>query len=270
MAQLNFDAQNVPQNEALDPIPADWYKAMIVESEMKATSAGSGVYLMLTMQVLEGPYAGRKIFDRLNLNNPNPVAVEIAYKTLSSICHSVNQIQVQDSQQLHGKPLQVKVVVKPPKDGYDASNDVKGYKAIDAGGAAVGAAAPAWANPGVPTAALAQPAPAAMTFTTAPAQAPTYAPVQTAPAYAAAPVQPVQAVAPVQPFYGPAPVQAPVEQAAPVQQAPVQAPVGPGAPVPPWQQPGQPTPVQQAAPQYAAPAVTGPAGAVPPWAQPVQ
>ncbi len=156
MAQLNFDARQVAPAAALDPIPSGWYNAQIVGSEMKPTSAGDGAFLAMELQVLDGPYAGRKVFDRLNLQNKNPVAVEIAYKQLSAICHAVNVIQVQDSQQLHGRPLQVKVSLRPASTGddgkqYDANNEVKGYRAMENGGAVAPAGAPqggapAWAG----------------------------------------------------------------------------------------------------------------------------
>ena len=39
-------------------------------------------------------------------------------------------IQLQDSQQLHDKPLSAKVVYMPPKDGFGEKNEVKGYKPL--------------------------------------------------------------------------------------------------------------------------------------------
>ena len=55
--------------------------------------------------------------DRLNLQNENPTTVQIAYETLSQICHSVGVIQCQDSQQLHNIPLLVKVKLRPAGPG---------------------------------------------------------------------------------------------------------------------------------------------------------
>lgn len=155
MAILNFDATNVEQRETFSPLPPDWYVAQITKSEMKPTKDGSGAYLELELTVIAGEFAKRKLFDRLNLQNNNPVAVDIAMKTLSSICHSVNVIQVADSSQLHGIPLQVKVSVKPARNvggtEYEASNEIKGYKAVGDGpvvttGEKSSAADPTWAN----------------------------------------------------------------------------------------------------------------------------
>ncbi len=74
MAQLNFDARQVDPQQSFEPIPAGWYNMMIVESEMKPTSNGQGAYLQLSLKVVDGQYAGRPVFDRLNLQNQNPVA----------------------------------------------------------------------------------------------------------------------------------------------------------------------------------------------------
>ena len=151
MATLNFNAATVEPNQAFEVIPDGWYNVRIIKSEMKPTKDGKGSYLALTHSIIDGQYANRQLFDRLNLNNANQVAKDIAYQTLSAICHATGVIQLQDSSQLHGIPMQAKVVIKPAEGKYDAGNEIKGYKAI-AGQAAPGfisqpAAAPAWAAP---------------------------------------------------------------------------------------------------------------------------
>ena len=44
----------------------------------------TGKYLQLRLDIISGPYKNRVIFDRLNLQNPNDKAVEIAKKQLAS------------------------------------------------------------------------------------------------------------------------------------------------------------------------------------------
>ena len=141
--ELNgFDANNVDPAQSREPIPAGWYKAVITESEEKPTKAQTGSYLQMTVEIIDGEHAGRKAFERLNLNNPNATAVEIAQRTLSSICRAVGVMTPRQSADLHDKPFMVKLKVKPAKDGYDASNDIAEYAATNAapaGGAAQGA-----------------------------------------------------------------------------------------------------------------------------------
>jgi len=161
MAQLNFNATTVAPSTGFDVLPAGKYNIRITGSEMKPTKDGTGSYLSLTLTVADGPYANRKLFDRLNLNNKNKQAVDIAYQTLSAICHATGVIQLQDSSQLHGILLSCKVKVRPAEGKYDESNEISSYMAVE-GGAPGQPPAPAWAAP-APAAApfpVAAPAPA--------------------------------------------------------------------------------------------------------------
>lgn len=119
-----FDANAVePSN--FDVFPAGKYLAQIVSSEMRPTKDGRGQYLFLELDILEGQFAGRKLFDRLNLVNDNPDTVDIATRTLSSICRATGQMQVKDSEQLHLIPLIADVRVRPPKGQYGESNSIR-------------------------------------------------------------------------------------------------------------------------------------------------
>ena len=90
MANLTgFDANQVEPTVDFEAIPAGKYLAMITDSEMKPTKSGAGSYLQLTFEVLEGPYRGRILWARLNLENPNATTVQIARAELSSICRAV-------------------------------------------------------------------------------------------------------------------------------------------------------------------------------------
>jgi len=135
-----FNALEIEPATSYDPIPADWYKAVITETEEKPTKAQTGSYLQLTIEVIEGQHQGRRVFERLNLKNPNSVAVEIAQRSLSSICRSIGVNNPQNSEELMDKPLMIKVAVKPAQGEYGASNEIKGYDAV---GGATTAPAPA-------------------------------------------------------------------------------------------------------------------------------
>ena len=147
-----FDANQVDPSVVMEPLPAGWYKAVITTSEEKPTKAQTGSYLQLTLEVIDGQHQGRKITDRLNLNNPNATASEIAYRTLSAICHAVGVMTPRTSDDLHDKPLMVKVKVKPADGQYGASNEDAGYEAPGktttqetvSAGASSGGATPPW------------------------------------------------------------------------------------------------------------------------------
>jgi hypothetical protein len=128
-----FDAQTVEPNDSFDPLPNGDYLCIITASEMKPTKAGDGAYLELEMQILEGQYQGRKLWDRLNLNNANETTVKIAKGALSAICRAVGVLQPKDSCELHDLPLLVKVACKKRDDTDELTNVVKGYKKRDTG-----------------------------------------------------------------------------------------------------------------------------------------
>ena len=120
----SFDATSVEPTTAYELLPAGKYRAQIVESEMRVTRNGMGQFLWLMLDILEGEQKGRKIFDQLNLVNPNPTTVEIAQRTLSAICHATGKMHVSDSEELHLIPMTIQVKVKPPKNGYGESNAI--------------------------------------------------------------------------------------------------------------------------------------------------
>lgn len=245
MATLNFDANAIQPDTSFEPIPAGWYNAVIDESEMKPTRDGSGAYLALRFNIIDGQYAGRKVFTRLNLRNQNPVAQDIAQKQLSTICHAVNVLNVQDSSQLHALPMQIRVkITNDPTGQYDPSNEISGYKAVGAGNGQ-GVVAPLAA----PAAPVAPAAPAAPQPQAQPAG--TWQPPANAPQQWQQPAQPV----------APQPV----------------APAAPAAPAPQWanNEPTQPAPTApqataqqqhnvQVTPEEAA-AIAQSQAATPPW-----
>ena len=172
MAQFEstFDATTVEPAKAFEALAQGKYVAQIVKSALSVTKDGMGQFLSLELDVLEGPYQGRKLFDRLNLINPNPQTVEIARRTLSAICHATGRMQVQDSQELHLIPFIADVQVLPPKNGYGESNKVR-YLPLEraakpASPHPAGIAAPPL--PPVQAAPAAQPRPASAGLTSAP------------------------------------------------------------------------------------------------------
>ena len=128
MADLRgFDANQVEPAADFEPVPAGKYPAVITDSEMKANKAGTGHYLQLTFEVLEGPCKGRRLWSRLNLDNPNAMAVQIARAELSAVCRAVGVLAPNDSVDLHNLPLVVHVKCRKRDDTGEITNEIKGY-----------------------------------------------------------------------------------------------------------------------------------------------
>lgn len=115
-----------------EPLPAGWYPVMITDSEERETKAGTGSYLQLTLEVIDGEFKGRLLWARLNLNNPNPKAVEIAQRDLANICKAVGVMAPKDSSDLHFKPLAARVKIRPYEG--EMRNEVAGFRGIRNGG----------------------------------------------------------------------------------------------------------------------------------------
>jgi len=127
MADLSgFDATKVPESE-FEAIPAGEYRAVLIESNKKPTKAGNGFLLEVKLQILDGPYKNRTLFDRFNLWNASQQAKEIAAQQFAKVCKAVNVPTPKDSSELHMKPLLVKVAVTQ-YEGNDR-NEIKNYKA---------------------------------------------------------------------------------------------------------------------------------------------
>ena len=128
MADLNgFDARTVEPTADFEPIPAGKYLAAITASQMKPTKNGNGSYLELEFAVLEGDCKGRKLWARLNLNNPNTTTVKIARAELSAICRAVSVLTPKDSVELHNLPLLITAKLKKRDDTGELTNEIKGY-----------------------------------------------------------------------------------------------------------------------------------------------
>jgi len=124
-----FNAKDNEKMGDFSAIPAGTYIAKIIQSDMKETKNKDGHYLQLNFQIIEGEYSGKMVFERLNIDNKNPQTVEIAQKSLATICDICNVDVLEDSEQLHGVPMNIKVIVKPASAQYSEQNEIKGFEA---------------------------------------------------------------------------------------------------------------------------------------------
>ena len=155
MASFQFNAANVAPQQSFTPIPAGSYIAQVVESEIKPTKNGTGQMMNLTFEVLDGQYKNRKVFGRINVVNQSAEAERIGQSQLSALCHATGVMQLQDTVQLHNKPIKIKVKVRVDETGkYDDQNEVTGFESI-AGGQIPAASQQAQSAPAAPSASAA-------------------------------------------------------------------------------------------------------------------
>ena len=164
MAFLNetFSVNDLPQaDNNFEALPAGWYQVHITGAELRPTKAGTGAYIAVRYDVLGPTHQGRVVFGNLNIRNPNPKAEEIGRQQLGSLMRAIGLAQVSDSDQLIGGQLMIKLAIRPADGQYEASNDVKDFKAVGgtatAAPAAVGAMASNSAAPAAQASASAAP-----------------------------------------------------------------------------------------------------------------
>lgn len=130
MVQFTFNAADYdPSAGAGSILETGVYLVAITKSDIQPTKNRDGHYLALTLTVQDGLSKGLSVVDRLNINNTNQQAVDIAYRTLSAICHVTGRINMQDTNELHGIPFVIEVEKKPRQDDPTKfTNDIKAYK----------------------------------------------------------------------------------------------------------------------------------------------
>ena len=137
MAELDmdFNPAEVPEDErSFDPLPAGDYTMQVIDSEIKATKANNGdQQLVLTLEVIDGPFSNRRVWDRLNIRNHNADAQRIAQRGLADLCLAVGIPSLRNSEDLHFKPFTGKIAIRQDKTGqYGPQNTVR-YKARGGG-----------------------------------------------------------------------------------------------------------------------------------------
>lgn len=127
MSLLNLDLSDAPTGMGFDPIPAGDYPAQIINTEL-SHSQGGDLMLNITWQVMEGEYAERLLFDRVMLSGSDK-AVAFGKRKIKTIADAIghpNPNRVENSEELHGLPCLIVVVIKPYQ-GEDR-NEVRDYK----------------------------------------------------------------------------------------------------------------------------------------------
>ena len=127
----NYNADEVEPAGSFEPLPAGKYTVVIEDSDSKDNKAGTGSYLKLTYNVVEGPFTGRKLFENLNLhfddveeNEKHAMAVKIANGALRQICFAVGNHTPKETEELHNIPFLVTVGIKKGNEEYPEPQNV--------------------------------------------------------------------------------------------------------------------------------------------------
>lgn len=152
MAQFNFDTSLVEDRKnSYELLPAGFYTAQVTDSSVVPLKSGNGEGLKLTFTVLSDNYRGRKLFMQLNVKHTSQSAQEIGLSTLKKLCNSIGLARIENTLELHNKPLQIRVKVRKSDTAeYEDQNEIAGFQPA-AGGQALTANRPL-AAPAAPAA----------------------------------------------------------------------------------------------------------------------
>ena len=109
MAAFDFDVSSYVDDRpsTFEPLPPGEYTAMVSASDLKDTKAGTGQYIELVIDIIDGPSAGRKIWERLNIVNPNKQAEDISRIALNRLLVACGKPDAKDTESIHDVPFKL-------------------------------------------------------------------------------------------------------------------------------------------------------------------
>ena len=134
-------ANTPPRDRSFELLPPSKFSAMVTNTELKDSRTPGGKILKVEYLITGPTHAGRKIFQNINVRNPNAQAEQIGQQELGDLKAAVGLTGVMtDTTQLHNIPLTIKLKVRegrlknpnnPAEGSYDAENVVSYVKALE-------------------------------------------------------------------------------------------------------------------------------------------
>jgi len=104
-------------------LPAGWMDGYIESAEIRDTKSGTGQYIYVVWRTLDGQHL---VYDRINIKNANPVAVDIGLRTLGAIARALGMESIDDTEQLNGREIAARLAIEEAGE-WPARNVIKAY-----------------------------------------------------------------------------------------------------------------------------------------------
>ena len=128
MARFNFKLDKYKDDGGdYELLPDGEYEFMVEKVEEKETKAGTGTYLNCTYSIVGEKYKNRKVFDLMNINNPNEVAERIGRGRLHKLAEACDCVDMEDSDMLIDRVFKGMVGVEKGTGGYKDKNVVSKF-----------------------------------------------------------------------------------------------------------------------------------------------
>ncbi|TXH17350.1 MAG: DUF669 domain-containing protein [Hyphomicrobiaceae bacterium] len=108
-----FDSSAIEPSAPLEAMPGGVYVMAVTKSDVKPNKKGTGKFIEFVWSVVEdGPFKGRKVWQRVNFQHSNSTTQAIGQGELSAISRACGVNGLTDTSQLHNIPVKVKVGVE--------------------------------------------------------------------------------------------------------------------------------------------------------------
>lgn len=134
MTSFGFNVGETKPQAAFDPLPPGWYAMRVIKTEqVDGKSPGTGQMLKVEFEIIEHAHpevANRKVWANYCHQHENRQTRSIARSQIAAICHSVGKPNAQNTDEILGGELRVKLSVSPADGKYEARNEAKGFKSL--------------------------------------------------------------------------------------------------------------------------------------------
>jgi hypothetical protein len=130
MVDFSWDNNDYQDDRNFDPVPKGLYRLRCLEAKEKATNNGKGVYISAQFEIVEGPYAKRRVFHNFNIENPSEQAQRIGRSQVSAWARACGKPNAGSTDQLLEVPFMARLGVEE-QEGYDPRNNITGFVAAE-------------------------------------------------------------------------------------------------------------------------------------------
>ena len=130
-------------DRSYDLIPDGWYSATMSKAELGETKNKTGMKIDIRYDITGPTHEGRVIFGSINIRNQSQRAEEIGRQQLGEIMRAIGLAKLEDTDQLIGGRIMIKLGKSKPQEGYEVRNEVKSWKATEGSAPPMASSAPA-------------------------------------------------------------------------------------------------------------------------------
>lgn len=130
MAKFGFNLSEVEVSERGDyeVMPKGEYTLKGLEAEEKETSKGDGSYIAAMFEVIKpSEYAGRKVWQNFNINNPSDKAQKIGREQVVGWARAAGKPNAKDTDELLERPFPCKLDIEKGTGGYSDKNKISSF-----------------------------------------------------------------------------------------------------------------------------------------------